>query len=334
MQDVAQQAGVALSSASRALNGHPDVSPRLRQRVLETAKQLGYEPDLVAQSLRRGTTMTVGFVLRDISNPLFGEIAKAAEGSLRQAGYSMLLSNSDGDPDVEAQNIDLLRRRKVDGLILSLVSEEHERTLTTLKGLRVPMVLLDRDTEGVEAGAVVTDHYEGMRKAVGDLIARGHRRIALVTGQDSIRPTRERVRGLVDAHREAGLPVLRELLALGSFGEDFARHGTGALFALDGPPTALLAGGAQSTVGALTALAERGLRVGSDVAFIGCDDLPLLRLHAPPISVVARDLARIGHQAAQLFLDMVAGAAPRREVVPTTYVPRGSVFSLATVPEG
>lgn len=325
MHDVAAEAGVALSSVSRALNGHPDVSPRMRQRVLDTAKALGYEPDLVAQSLRRGTTRTVGFVLRDISNPLFGEIAKAAEDELRRAGYSMLLSNSDGDPGVEAANIDLLRRRRVDGLILSLVSETDERTAAALTALDTPLVLLDRDTGDTGASAVLTDHRAGMQQAVAELLALGHRRISLVTGQESIRPTRERLRGLTDAHEAAGVPVRRELLALGSFSEQFATHATGALLALDNPPTAVIAGGAQSTVGVLTALTQRGLRIGTDIALLSCDDLPLLRLYDPPVSVVTRDLVRIGGQAAALFLAMVDGRPPRVEVVPTAYVARGSI---------
>ncbi|MBA2578982.1 MAG: LacI family DNA-binding transcriptional regulator [Euzebyaceae bacterium] len=324
MQDVAAQAGVALSSVSRALSGHPDVSPAMRKRVEDAAAALGYEPDLLAQSLRRGSTRTVGFVVRDISNPLFADIAKAAEQTLRHAGYSMLLTNSDGSTDIEAENVNLLRRRRVDGLILSSVSETEQRTLEVLRSTRIPIVLLDRETQSVAASAVISDHYHGIRAAVSELLTLGHRDIAMVSGPREIRPTRERLRGLVDAHRAAGVPLRDDLLRLGSFAEDFAGRHTKDLLALARPPTAILAGGIQSAVGVLTTLAERGIRPGEDIGFVGVDDLPLLRLFNPPISVVTRDSSRIGQFAAQLFLDMVAGAPPRVEVVSTEYVARAS----------
>ena len=120
IRDVANLAGVALSSVSRVLSDHPDVSPKMRKKVKDAAKQLDYQPDLLAQSLRSGSTRTVGFVLRDISNPLFAVIARRCEQELRSLGYSMILVNSDGDAEIEAENLSLLRRRRVDGIIVSL----------------------------------------------------------------------------------------------------------------------------------------------------------------------------------------------------------------------
>ncbi|MBO4208427.1 LacI family DNA-binding transcriptional regulator, partial [Micromonospora echinofusca] len=140
IRDVAARAGVALSSVSRVLSGHPDVSAAMRSRVESAAKDLGYEPDLLAQSLRRGSTRTVGFVLRDISNPLFANIARRCEQELRRAGYSMVLVNSDGLVEAESEHLALLRRRRVDGVIASLVSETSASTRRALVGLRVPVV--------------------------------------------------------------------------------------------------------------------------------------------------------------------------------------------------
>ena len=125
MHDVAARAGVALSSVSRALSDHPDVSKKMRRRVHEAARELGYEPNFLAQSLRTGSTYTIGFLIRDIANPFFAAMANGAEHFLRQRGFVMLLVNSDGDSDVEANHINVLRRRRVDGLILNLVTEDH-----------------------------------------------------------------------------------------------------------------------------------------------------------------------------------------------------------------
>ena len=133
MREVARLAGVAMSSVSRVLSGHPDVSPAMRERVMEAVDELGYEPDLLAQSLRRATTRSVGFVVGDISNPLLAEIALGAETTLRDAGYSMLLTNSENDPALDAGHARLLLQRRVDGLLLSLAAEATPTRSRTLE---------------------------------------------------------------------------------------------------------------------------------------------------------------------------------------------------------
>src|SRR5712691_8981281 len=130
--EVAQRAGVAASSVSRVLSGHPNISRDMRRRVLSAANELGYKTDLVAASLRSGSTRTVGFVLRDISNPVFADIVKGAENVFRGAGYSMLLTNSEGRAELDAAHIHLLQQRRVDGLIFSLASDKHRDTISAL----------------------------------------------------------------------------------------------------------------------------------------------------------------------------------------------------------
>lgn len=324
MQDVAERAGVALSSVSRALSNHPDVSPAMRRRVREAAAELGYEPDLLAQSLRRGSTNTVGFVVRDIANPFFAEIADGAEHVLRRAGQVMLLTNSDGHVDLEAEHIQVLRRRRADGLILSLVSENSGPSIDLLRTVTTPIVLLDRDVEGLGGGAVLSDHYVGVRAAVEDLIALGHRRIALVTGSPSIRPTRERVRGLTDGMEAQRLEADRKLFVLGSFDAAFARRETTTMLDLGDPPTAIVSGGVQSTLGVLEAIVDRGLVAGEDIALVACDELHFFDVFRPPISVVARNPERIGGEAAKLLLEIGAGGPGRIVTIPTEYRRRAS----------
>lgn len=324
MHDVAARAGVALSSVSRALSDHPDVSKKMRRRVHEAARELGYEPNFLAQSLRTGSTHMIGFLIRDIANPFFAAMANGAENFVRQRGFVMLLVNSDGDPDVEANHINVLRRRRVDGLILNLVTEDHEPTLEALATLETPYVLVDRTLPGTVASAVLCDHYTGVRSATEDLLAHGHRRIALVTGQRSVRPVRERLRGLQDAFSVAGLSHDDRLLALGSFGGDFARQQTHALLDHDEPPTAILTGGAQVTIGALKALAERGIVAGRDIAMVALDELDLLEIVQPAISVVSRDPHRMGSEAGRLLLDAAAGQPPQTVLLPTIYSPRST----------
>jgi LacI family transcriptional regulator len=323
--DVARRARVAISSVSRVLNDHPDVSPAMRQRVLAAADELRYKPDIIAKSLRSGMTYSIGFVVRDISNPLFADIAKGAEDTLRRAGYSMILTNSEGDPNLDAEYIVLLRQRRVDALILSLESESHPATLEALRSFPGPLVLLDRDVPSLEASAVLCDHHSGVHEAISHLLDLGHRRVGLLAGPAAIRPTRERLRGYREAHASRQIPLDEQLIHPGSYTKEFGYDETLSLLDLANPPTALLAGGLQLAFGVLLALHHRGMKAGTEIAFVTCDEIDLMRVFTPPISAVTRDAGMMGDRAASLLIDMLTKGAPRRvEHLPTRYIARGT----------
>jgi LacI family transcriptional regulator len=323
---VAARAGVAVSSVSRVLNDHADVSDGLRARVLAAVEELGYRPDPVAQSLRSGATRTIGCIVRDIANPLFGDIVKGAESVLHSAGYSLLVSNTDGDIGLDVEYIELFLRRRVDGLLLSLQAEDNDKMIDALQQASCPLVLLDRDVPALSASAVLCDHFTGIVTAVRHLVEVGHRRIGLIAGQPVIRVSRERRRGFDEALALSGLSVAGELVRLGPYAAEFGYTSTVELLDLADPPTALVAGGIQFTMGSLRALHERGVRVGAEMSFISADDIDWLELHDPPISVVKRDHVRMGHLGADLLLRTLGGDQhPRFEPVGTTYVQRASV---------
>ena len=182
MRQVAERAGVAMSTVSRVVSGHPDVSPRMRKRVLLAVEELGYQPDFLAQSLRRGATLSVGFTLSDISNPVLAQMARGMEDVLRSAGYSLLVMNAGHDPSRDAANVRFLHGRRVDGMILSLVRERRKATLEALGRAEVPLVVIDRDLpRRIRASAVLVNHRSGMAAAAGHLLDLGHRRIGLVS---------------------------------------------------------------------------------------------------------------------------------------------------------
>jgi LacI family transcriptional regulator len=325
VRDVAERAGVAISSVSRVFSGHPNVTPELRRRVLAAAKAEGYEPDRVARSLRQGFTQTVGFIVRDISNPLFADIAKGAEDRLRAGGYAMILTNSEGQPELDAEYISLLRQRRVDGLIVSVNSETYAPTVRALKNRQLPLVLLDRVVEGVAASAVLCDHYSGVRAATRHMLALGHRRIAIISGPPTIIASRERVRGFKDAHKDAGVSWDRSLGRLGGYDSDFGYEEAKSLLLSAQPPTGIVSGGIQLSIGVISAVRDVGLRIGRDVSIVSCDETALMKAFDPPISVVLRDTREMGHLAAEMLLETIAGAKPRTITIPTRYVPRESV---------
>jgi len=325
MREVAELANVAISSVSRVLSGHPDVSAEMRRRVEDAVAQLEYQPDFTAQSLRRGATLSVGWVIGDISNPLMAAITSGAESVLRGAGYSMLLMNSENDPSLDAAHIRFFQTRRADGMILSLASEREPSTLEVLRQLDVPIVLVDREVpDDIRASVVRNDHRSGLRAAVEHLIDLGHSRIALVTGPLDLWPVRERIGGMKDA--VAGRGIVDETISLtGSLSAEHGEIATEEILAMDPRPTAIIAGGNQVLAGCVRALNRHGIAIPGDISLVTCDEVALSELHSPPIASVGRDTVALGRTAAELLLRRLAGSdEPEMAVLPTTFTARAS----------
>ncbi|MFN8222109.1 MAG: LacI family DNA-binding transcriptional regulator [Gaiellales bacterium] len=321
---MAERAGVAMSSVSRVLSGHPDVSPTMSAKVMQAVAELAYQPDMLAQSLRRRETLTIGFVVGDISNSLFSEIVTGAESAFHAEGYSMLLTNSLGDPLLEAAHIQLLAQRRVDGLVISVLDETHVATLARLRELDLPVVVLDRNVP-TELGVsrVLSDHRSGMKAATLHLLDLGHRRIGLIGGSE-MRPAVERRAGLIDAFRERGLPTTY-VLDEGSFAVQAGAAAMRRLLDLPEPPTAVIAGGNQLMLGALRVVGERGIRLGTELSFVGCDDTAITDLYQPAVAIVRRDNIAMGRASAGLLLGRLReGTGPTDLVLPTEFLARPS----------
>jgi LacI family transcriptional regulator len=337
MREVADAAGVAMSSVSRVLSGHPDVSPHMRERVMTAVDELRYRPNLLAQGLRSQQTFTVGFLVGDISNPLMAEMVKGAVGTLREGGYSTILTDSERDPDLDTVHLGLFEQRRVDGLILSLSREDHPTTIEALSRLRVPAVLIDRDLpESIEVDRILSDHQIGMRAALNHLMDLGHRRIGLIVGLP-VRATAERKAAFEATYNDRHLDP--SYLIIESEGLSFEEGLEGARALLDDsdPPTAIIVGGNQLVFGALTEIRSRGLRIPQDLSIVTSDDTAVTALHSPPIATVRRQNIDLGTAAATLLLDRMAANAleqdrpgsvgefvPQEITLPTEFVARES----------
>lgn len=325
IKQVAKRAGVGIGSVSRVFSGQPAVSDQMRVRVLKAAKSLGYSPNMLAQALRRKMTLSVGFVVSDIANPLVASIVGGAEAVLSAAGYSILLTGSGGDPARDAERIRLLQQRRVDGLILLPAVEDDTGLLQELSALRVPVVVIDRAMPAeIGARAVLSDHYAGVGDAARHLLELGHRTVGVIAGRNN-RPSRERVRAVRDACRASRV---RPKLLVDS-GPLSAAHGAAAMrrwLDLPAPPTAVILGGNQLLPGALEVIRERGLRLGCDLSLVVCDDVPLGRLFEPQISTVMRDTGLMGQTAARFLLKAISNPEQKlpAAMLPTWYEPRGS----------
>jgi len=326
IRDVARSAQVAVGTVSRVLNKHPSVSHDVRERVLETIRVLGYEPDAVAQSMRLRATRTVACAVRDISIAGFGSFVKAAEEVLREAGYTLLLTNTDEQLQREIELLGTFTKRRVDGVIMAVSDESDEKLHDALKEMRVPIVLMDRDTT-LDLDVVAIDHRGGVSAATAHLLDLGHRRIALLTGLTTMRPAHERVAGFREAYRRAGLTPEPDLIRCGGFSVEFGFEQLKELLASPTPPTAVIAGGMTMLPGVLRAITARGIRVPEDISVIAGGDTDLAELSAPAVTAVRWSNADWGRNAVRLLLDRIEGhynADPRRVTLATELIHRGS----------
>ena len=322
IKDVAQMAGVAVSSVSRVLGNHPDVSPEMKGRVMQAVQACGYQPNSVAQSLRRGVSMSIGFVVGDISNPLMSAIASAAETRLAENGYTMLLANSQGRPERDAANIGLLRQRHVDGLLLSLTDEEEAPLREEFELFAKPTVLLDRDGGAPGASRVLFDHAEGFGQATRHLAELGHVRIALVAGSKGVRHTRERMKAVRSVCSALGLA--EPIVHTGPMNREQGREATLAALSAQPRATAIICASNQLLPGVLTAIRELSLSIPADVSLITTDDVDLAEFHSPPLSTINRDAKAFGVQAAESILRGLQGADADTVTLPTWFNPRDS----------
>ncbi|WP_432503727.1 LacI family DNA-binding transcriptional regulator [Kineococcus arenarius] len=320
IRDIARLAGVSKASVSYALNDLPGVSAATRERVLGAARELGWRPSAAARSLSRARAHAVGLaVARDVEllgeEPYYMRLVAGMEGVLATESVSLLMTVV---PDVDAA-VDVLRRwwqeRRVDGVVLTDLLVDDPR-LALVTGLGVPSVVrggTGEDLPGVAEGATtvavsVEEEREPLAQVVGHLLARGHRRLARVSGPPQFRHTRRRDR----AWREvtaAALGAAQEVVAA-----DYTARGglqaTRELLARPEPPTAVLY---DNDVMAATVVAERrslGVRVPGDLAVVAGEDSILCRLAGPAITALRRDVVADGAATARLLLDQLAGRAP------------------------
>jgi|DewCreStandDraft_1066081.scaffolds.fasta_scaffold00173_55 LacI family transcriptional regulator len=326
LEDVAREAGVSVSTASRALNGNPTVHPLLRQHVIAAARRVGYQPNALARGLRTHRTQTVGIVIPTIVNPHFTEAVQAAQDTLAVAGYATLVSNAARDPEAERRDLEVLCAGRVDGLVLAPTQVAAEQ-LAALIPAGLPVVLMDRRVPGAPWDWVAVDVQAGAYAAVAHLAARGRRRIGFIAGPPGISTADDKLAGYQQALQAYGLPDDPALVAPGDYTEAGGRAATADLLTRRPPPDALIAANNLSALGMVLEVRRRGLRIPDDLALVGFDDTAWTALMQPGLTVVAQPVAVLGATAAKLLLARLGGQAPpepRHEMLPATLVVRGS----------
>jgi LacI family transcriptional regulator, galactose operon repressor len=328
MKRIASELGVSITTVSKVLNNRQDIGHATRARVLAKVAELGYQPNAVARSLTLRRTHTLGVVIPDLMHSFFVEIVAGLETVASAQGYGLLLCSSNEDPAKERAEIDMLRQRQVDGIILASVNASGNTDLLQRLGpLGIGLVMIDRDDHPVvKCDRVVTDDVEVGRLAASHLVEQGRKAIAHITGPP-IAHAKRRADGYKAALKELGVRTRAEWIVRGGFMEADGYRAMTKLLALEPRIDAVFSANDPSAIGAMKAIWDAGLRVPEDIAIVGAGDIALGDLLRVPLTTVSWSRDEQGKQAAKLLLDRI-GPEPsdrfRSVVIPPRLIVRRS----------
>jgi LacI family transcriptional regulator len=326
IRDVAKKAGVATTTVSRVLNNSGYVSAATRARVEDAIQELGYLPNRVARSLRLKRTHTLALVVTDITNPFWTTVVRGVEDAANEAGFTVILCNTDESESKQDAYLQVLLQRRVDGILFTPVRSASE-PVELVQRQKVPIVVLDRRVPGAQVDVVRGDSEGGAYKLVRHLLELGHRCIAALCGPETVSTSVERMLGYRRALREAGLGEDAEWVYYGQFTQCFGYDATTEILALDPRPTAFFASNNFIAVGALRALHDARLRVPEDVSLVSFDDLSSAMLIDPFLTVADQPAYQMGRQATELLIARLSDPAVngyKEIVLPTRIIVRRS----------
>jgi DNA-binding LacI/PurR family transcriptional regulator len=310
IKEVADLAGVAVGTVSHVITGSVPVSEVLRRKVQEAIRELDYHPNHVARSLKTAKTRTLGIIVPDMTIPYFPKVIRGAEAAARRRGYSLIAVNSDDDADRQRDLLSLLRSQRVEGILLVMAAAPAPvNQIARLVEAGVRVVCLDRIPDRVPVDSVSVEDTEAAEMGVDHLIEQGHRRVAIVTGPQTLKNERQRLLGYQQAMARAGLPIDEDLVWFGNLRPEDVTAMCRERLANGSRPDALFCTNGPTGLGALRALRECELRTPDDIAFVTVDELTVHDLFYPSITTVVQPAFEIGGRAAEMLLDRIEAIA-------------------------
>ena len=327
MKRIAADLGVSVTTISKVLNRHADIGQATRARVLARVEELGYRPNAVARSLTLRRTHTLGVIIPDLMHSFFVEIVAGLEAVVSARGYGLLLCASGEDAKKERAEIEMLRARQVDGIVLASANTAgNSALLRDLATVGTALVMIDRDDHPrVRCHRVLTDDVEVGRLATAHLIARGRRAVAHIAGPRIVHAKR-REDGYRRAMTAADISPRKDWIGEGGFMEADGYRAMQQLLTVRPRVDGVFAVNDPSAIGAMRAIWNAGLRVPDDIAVVGAGDVAYSDLIRVPLTTVRWSKRDLGRQAAELILDQIGAAdvAPRRVIIPPEIVIRAS----------
>lgn len=313
IKDIAKQLKVSPATVSRALSNHASISDKRKAAVWEKARELNYHPDSIAQSLKSGITQTIGVIIPAIKHHFFSEALEGIEEVAFKAGFTVLLCKSNESHDREVVNAEMLASKRVAGIIVSL--SQDSRNVDHFEAMmqrNIPVVFFDRVPEKMKAPKVVVDDYDAAFALTEHLIGAGYRKIAHLSGPESLLISRNRAKAYRDALKKHGLTVPKEYVIFGGLEEEDGKTEGAQLLALRPRPDAVFAVNDPVALGVYRVCKETGVRIPQDLAVAGFSDNPISALLNPPMTTVAQPAYELGATAAKMLLERIREGNPAK----------------------
>jgi len=306
LTEIAKVAGVSVATVSRVLNNvdHP-INEKTRQRILKLAKELNYQPNLVARSLRIDSTNTVGIIIESMMSPFIPPIVSGIQDTLKPAGYLSFILNTNDDPNIEIESLNMLNNRQIDGILFVATWDRSPKMVEQMT--TKPHVFIHRHFDSYADNCVAVDERWGARLAVSLLANLGHQRIAFINGDADWDASIYRLKGYQEELKSRGIPYDPDLVTNQGWESEHGRSGIETLFNRGASFSAVFASNDLLAMGAIHALQDRGLLVPQDIAVIGYDDRAFSSFVRPAISTVTLPAYEMGEEAASLLLRMMKG---------------------------
>ncbi len=325
IREVAQKAGVSVTTVSHVLNQTRFVSKDTEKRVLSVMQQLNYRPNTLARSLRRGETFTIGLIIPDSSNPFFAEVARLIEDKAFNAAYSTILCNSDNNLEKERQYAEVLLNKQVDGIIF-MASGDEITSIAEVVDRKIPAVVVDRLLDQIEVDSVISDNFQGGFLATQFLLESSYRNIAIIRGPSNVTPSARRMDGYLQAMHDRCLSIDPSLIKNGDFHPPSGYQAARELLSQANKPDAIFACNDLMAIGALKAAYDLGFSVPDDVAIMGYDNIELASYSQPALSTIAQPIQSMAERAVRILLERMENPQNpiKREVLSNQILVRSS----------
>ena len=327
IKDLAEKTGYAVGTVSRALNGHPNVSEKARQAILQAARESGFELNINAKQLKQQHATSILIVVKGTSNELFGELVESVQTLMRSTRYPVYVDYLDEDANEVTRAIQLCREKKPLGILF--MGGNNSNFIDDFDKIQIPCLLLTNNASALSfpnLSSVCVDDHQACRCAMDSLIAMGHRRIVVVGGcRDSSEISRLRYDGCLESLRSHGIAFDEALDYQGvRFSYDGGYQATSQLLAQGRKFTALFAQCDVMAIGAIRALRDHGLRGPEDVSFMGYDGLPLGSYMVPKLSTISQPVQTLAKRSVEILTSCIEGEPSRHETVPFVLCQRES----------
>ncbi|CAG5008510.1 HTH-type transcriptional repressor CytR [Dyadobacter sp. CECT 9275] len=306
LKDIAQQAGVSTALVSYVLNGKEKesrVGQEIAGKIKQIARELNYQPNHLAKSLRSGKTHTVGLVIADISNPFFANIARVVEDEAKRNGYTVIIGSCDENAEKSWDLLNVLINRQVDGFII-VASENSEKQILYLKEKNIPFVLLDRHFPDLQADFVATNNFKASYDACMHLLKMGYERVALIAYKLEMHHMQERIRGYQHALRDRNIAFNKNLLKEVKFEniEKEVRIAIDQIMAMPDRPDAVIFATYGLAINGLKYINEKKIRVPDDLAIVSFGQAEVFDLYYCPITYMHQPLELLGKTAVEMLV--------------------------------